>query len=172
MLICIEWTENKFELQYFLKLCAVFAPILNRENSWELILTPKIPRSYRPLHEKAEILVMGDKTSRIHEESEVKYADGILCCFPWNLSICGALCNQHKFLSTVRLPANICRRRVTFDFELFRVSSMFCALNFQTQYNIVHLRFPACCLLTHGVICDIILTSLVWLCFSTWWFCK
>lgn len=57
--------------------------------------------------------------------------------------ICGALCNQDKFLSTVRLPANICRGRVTFHFELFRVSSMFCTLNFETQYNIVHLRFPA-----------------------------
>lgn len=101
------------------------------------------PRSYRPLHEEAEILVIGDKTSRIHEESEVKYADGILCCFPGNLSVCGALCNQDKFLSTVRLPANICRGRVTFYFELFRVSSMFCTLNFETQYNIVHLRFPA-----------------------------
>lgn len=130
------------------------------------------PRSYRPLHEKTEIVVMGDKTSRIHEESEVKYADGILCCFLWNLSICGALCNQDKFLSTVRLPANICRGRVTFHFELFRVSSMFCTLNFKTQYNIVHLRYPDFCLLTHGVICNILLTSLVWLCFSTWWFWK
>lgn len=43
------------------------------------------PRSYRPLHKEAEILVKGDKITRIREKTEVKYADVILCCFPGNL---------------------------------------------------------------------------------------
>lgn len=108
------------------------------------------PWSYRPLHEEAENLVKGDKITRNCEELEVKYADVILCCFPGNLSILGALCNQDKFLSTVRQPANICRGRVTFHFELFRVSSMFCTLNFETQCNIVHLRCHAVASLPMG----------------------
>lgn len=46
-----------------------------------------------------------------------------------------------KFLLTLTVPPSICSG-VTFYFELFRVSTMFSTLNFETLSNILHLGFP------------------------------